>query len=102
MVYEDCSTGNLESILESKGSLTNNQIQIYSKQIINAIKTCHDFGFAHCDITPYNFLFDCNKILKLIGFKYSTRLNDHRYDENAFLFIISRFLFSLVILISTK
>jgi hypothetical protein len=84
LVLEHTSGENLKSIIKLfGGSLNENIIRNYTKQILNALLYLHnDIKVAHRDIKCSNLLLDKNGILKLIDFGCAGILNKKNNNNN--------------------
>ncbi|XP_031247218.1 mitogen-activated protein kinase kinase 5-like [Pistacia vera] len=63
-------TDNLHGIRINKEHI----LSIIAKQILGGLRWLHSYGFAHRNISPYNFVIDLRGNLKLKGFGLSTEL----------------------------
>ena len=71
MLLEYAPNGCLFDFLKSKESLPLDLIEIWTKQMTNAIKYLHDKDVAHMDIKSPNFLITREMVLKLSDFGLS-------------------------------
>ena len=69
IVFEDCSGGNLQVVMDINGRINMPTLQVYCLQILQAVAKCHESNFAHCNINPSNILFDAHDRPKLCDFK---------------------------------
>ncbi|OHT16100.1 CAMK family protein kinase [Tritrichomonas foetus] len=69
LVFEDCSGGNLEILLELGQNISMPQLQTAAFQIVQAVDACHRANYAHCNINPSNILFDSHDRPKLCDFR---------------------------------
>lgn len=65
-----------QSDLSSKGYLTEGQIRLYSRQILEALQHMHNNGIVHLDIKPANILVDKNLDIKITDFGSSQPFKD--------------------------
>jgi len=84
LFLEHASEENLKKIIKFfGGSLNENLIRNYTKQILNALLFLHkNLKIAHRDIKCSNILLDKNGILKLIDFGCAGILNKQNNNEN--------------------
>lgn len=65
----------LERLFKIRPKLNDHDLYDYIKQIVLAVKTCHDRRIAHCDIKPSNFMVDKYGRVKLGDFGLATFLD---------------------------
>ena len=70
IVMEFCGDGTLLQLIQRKGRLSEPQSAIYFRQLIQAIKACHQSGVAHRDLKLENVFLEGN-VLKLGDFGMS-------------------------------
>ena len=70
-VMEFLPGGDLYSLLQNIGSLTEKSAKIYAVQIVKAFEYMHANGIIHRDLKPDNVLIDAQGELKLIDFGLS-------------------------------
>ena len=78
LVLEYCDT-DLEKILRSSRppvGLPVNLVKNYFRQIVTALKICHDHNILHRDLKPSNILISSNNDVKLADFGLSTNLSN--------------------------
>ncbi|XP_051983181.1 maternal embryonic leucine zipper kinase [Xyrauchen texanus] len=68
MVLEYCPGGELFDYIIAKDRLSEEETQVFFRQIISALAYVHSQGYAHRDLKPENLLIDDNQNLKLIDF----------------------------------
>mmetsp|Transcript_25822 Transcript_25822/g.25366 ORF Transcript_25822/g.25366 Transcript_25822/m.25366 type:complete len:106 (-) Transcript_25822:136-453(-) len=68
--------GDLYSLIERNGRLSENEARVYFQQIVSAISYCHDHKVAHRDIKPENILLDEESSLKIGDFGLSNFMQD--------------------------
>lgn len=56
IVMENCKGGDLESLLEEHGPLSERQAALVMHECLQVIATCHALGVVHGDVKPANFL----------------------------------------------
>ena len=76
IIMEYCPNGNLDDYIKTNGPIQGPQLFFFCKQIILAIKACHDNYIAHRDIKPSNILLDAHMRLKLVDFGISADLQN--------------------------
>ena len=89
MTMEYCPNSlQLQLHLTTKDRLLRNK---YAKQVLLAVKACHDRNIYHGDIKPSNFLIDQYDRIKIcdfgLSFDISTRLNHEMQKSGTFLFL---------------
>lgn len=75
IVFEYCSGGSLQALIEEEGPLTDDMMMIYAKQLVDTLIYCHSLHIAHRDIKPSNLLIDKNGRLKLADFGLSKKMD---------------------------
>jgi serine/threonine protein kinase len=68
IILEYCPNGDLFEYIKDKGRLNESEARALFKQMLRAIKSCHNHSIAHRDVKLENFLFDETKQLKLCDF----------------------------------
>ncbi|XP_039270957.2 serine/threonine-protein kinase ULK1-like [Styela clava] len=56
LVMEYCNGGDLAEYLQAKGTLSEDTMRLFLRQIANAMKTMHERGILHRDLKPQNLL----------------------------------------------
>ncbi|KAF9618295.1 hypothetical protein IFM89_000930 [Coptis chinensis] len=74
LVMELCSGGSLFDRFQEKLPLTEHQAAVILKELVVAIKYCHDMGIVHRDIKPRNVLLTSSGKIKLADFGISARI----------------------------
>lgn len=84
LILEYASEDNLKNIIKlCGGSLKENLIRNYTRQILKALLFLHkNKNVAHCNIKSSNILLDKNGIIKLIDFGSAKILNKQNLKEN--------------------
>ena len=75
--------GELYSLLEKRGKLTESEAKKFFFQILSAIDYSHNHGVAHRDIKPENILLDEFKNVKLGDFGLSGRMIDGEFMKTS-------------------
>ena len=69
LIFELCRKGELYELLNSNVHLSEKRIRNYMKQLLQAVKHCHDLGILHRDLKPENILIqDDMEHIKLTDF----------------------------------
>lgn len=68
--------GELYSLIEKNGRMTENDARKYFQQIISALAYCHERHVAHRDIKPENILLDDQSFLKIGDFGLANFIRD--------------------------
>lgn len=71
IAMELLSHGELFDVLYYTGKMEEPLARIYFRQIMEAVKACHDQGITHRDLKPENILFDEDFNLKLADFGFA-------------------------------
>jgi serine/threonine protein kinase len=74
-VFEYCPGGSLRQLIISQDLTHGEKLQI-SREILEAVRACHDSGIAHLDIKPPNILIDKHGRVKLADFGLSQQPGD--------------------------
>ncbi|OHT05275.1 AGC family protein kinase [Tritrichomonas foetus] len=77
IIMEYCSGGTLQSYVKKNGRLHGDLLLVTCKQILEAVKFCHDMHIAHRDIKPSNILIDNYGRPKLADFGLSSIINEN-------------------------
>lgn len=83
VVMEYVPNGDLYSLIEKKGRLSEPEARSYFQQLIAAVKYCHKRKVIHRDIKPENLLLDQNYKLKLGDFGLSGVSKDGEFMRTA-------------------
>lgn len=75
LIMQYCKNGSLEDYLKRNGPVHGSVLQMWSKQIIQAIAFCHSNGIAHSDLKPANILIDQHNRIQLADFGLSISAN---------------------------
>lgn len=78
LILELCGKS-LESIIKKNGPLSKQDFEIYSRQLCDAIKYCHDKKIVHRDIKPSNILLDKHNRIKLADFGFAKQITSSSY-----------------------
>ena len=70
MIIEYCEKGSLKTLIKQH-LLTMDKIKEITKQLVAAIKECHENGIAHLDIKPENVLIHSHGFIRLCDFGLS-------------------------------
>jgi PAS domain S-box-containing protein len=76
LIIEYVSGGELTSLILKKNGLTEFETQLMFKQLLSAIKCCHQNQIIHRDIKLQNILLDTQNNIKLIDFGLSNFMED--------------------------
>ncbi|XP_033747712.1 serine/threonine-protein kinase unc-51-like isoform X2 [Pecten maximus] len=86
LVMEYCNGGDLADFLQAKGTLSENTISQFLRQIAAAMRALHGKGIVHRDLKPQNILLQnppgktnpspCEMILKIADFGFARFLHD--------------------------
>ncbi len=71
----------LKHLRDQKGYLGESECKNYYKQIVQAVKHCHNNNVLHRDIKPENILMFDKGVVKLADFGYSINPETHVCDE---------------------
>jgi serine/threonine protein kinase len=74
-VFEYCPGGSLQQLIALQYLTYDEMLQI-SREILEAVRACHDSGIAHLDIKPPNILVDKHGRMKLADFGLSRQPGD--------------------------
>lgn len=74
IVLELAQGGELFEFLSFTGAFEDALGRTYFKQLMDAMKYCHDMGIVHRDLKPENMLLDLNMQLKLADFGFANIL----------------------------
>lgn len=86
LVMEFCNGGDLAGYLQSKGTLREDTIRHFFRQIARAMKVMHDQGILHRDLKPQNLLLSYKKsnpkpsniVIKIADFGFARHLSNDR------------------------
>jgi 5'-AMP-activated protein kinase, catalytic alpha subunit len=76
LILEYVPGGELYTLLEKRGKLSENEARRYFYQVLTAVEYSHNQGVAHRDIKPENILLDEDKNIKLGDFGFSKTMRD--------------------------
>jgi len=75
IILELCTDGNLNEYFKEQKTLKEHEVRSYLRQMISALKYCHDKNIIHRDLKLGNLLITNNrKTVKLGDFGLSSRL----------------------------
>ncbi|OHS94288.1 CAMK family protein kinase [Tritrichomonas foetus] len=77
VVIEFCPNGDLFAKIVANKKLTEEQAQIYFRQIIEGLAYIHSMNVAHRDLKPENILLDENGLIKISDFGLSKYLGNN-------------------------
>lgn len=75
LVMDYCSNGELFEILFKTGKFSENLCRGLFRNLIDALRACHQSQITHRDIKPENILFDANFALKVTDFGFAMLLS---------------------------
>lgn len=76
IVFEHCPNGELFDLLTESGRFTEERAQFYFRQLVDAVKYCHDRGIVHRDLKLENILLDVEYNAKLGDFGFARHADD--------------------------
>ncbi|KAK1333669.1 hypothetical protein QTO34_006055 [Cnephaeus nilssonii] len=76
LVMEHVRGGDLREHLENHGPLSERQARAAFRQVVSALRYCHQRGIAHRDLKPDNILLDEDGTWKLADFGFSRKVSD--------------------------
>lgn len=76
LVTEYVSGGDIYSLLERRGRVSEAEARNYFQQLISALEYCHSQAIVHRDLKPENLLLDSSSIIKLADFGLATHFQD--------------------------
>jgi len=82
LVFELCEGPDLLTRLESEGKLSEKEAASTMRQMLAALKCCHDHYMGHFDVKPENFIYrrkDCAK-LKMLDLGLASRFKRSRQE----------------------
>jgi len=71
LVLEYCGGGELFTKIATRGKLSENVTKRYFRQIMGAVKFCHNLFVCHRDIKPENILLDAHDNVKIADFGFA-------------------------------
>lgn len=85
LVLEYVGGGELFMKIASQGKLSENIAKRYFRQVMEAVKFCHNLYICHRDIKPENILLDSNDNVKIADFGFASIMepdNDESADDH--------------------
>lgn len=71
LILELAESGDLDALIERRGTLSAEEAARYTAQVATAVQHCHALGVVHRDLKPPNVLLDANLDAKLTDFGLS-------------------------------
>lgn len=68
-VYEWLEATSLESMIQSKGRLTRDELWPIARQVAESLEHLHELGFLHRDISPDNVLIEADGRARLVDYE---------------------------------
>ena len=78
ILQEFCKNGTLKDLINKRKRLTELEIKIYMKQLINALIYLHKSKIVHGNIKLSNLLISEKMEIKLTGFKFSIKIKNQK------------------------
>ena len=82
ILQEFCKNGTLKDLINKRKRLTELEIKIYMKQLINALIYLHKSKIIHGNLKLSNLLISEKMELKLTGFKFSIKITNQEMKLN--------------------
>ena len=82
ILQEFCKNGTLKDLINKRKRLTELEIKIYMKQLINALIYLHKSKIVHGNIKLSNLLISEKMEIKLTGFKFSIKIKNQESKIN--------------------
>eukprot|EP00359_Climacostomum_virens_P001966 CAMPEP_0204898808 /NCGR_PEP_ID=MMETSP1397-20131031/1497_1 /ASSEMBLY_ACC=CAM_ASM_000891 /TAXON_ID=49980 /ORGANISM="Climacostomum Climacostomum virens, Strain Stock W-24" /LENGTH=433 /DNA_ID=CAMNT_0052066693 /DNA_START=173 /DNA_END=1474 /DNA_ORIENTATION=+ len=76
LVTEYVSGGDIYSLLERRGRISEAEARHYFQQLISALEYCHSQAIVHRDLKPENLLLDDASVIKIADFGLATHFQD--------------------------
>lgn len=85
IIEEYISGETLESILEERKILSEQEVIKYFTQILEGLKAVHAKGVVHRDLTPSNILISTDFVAKIIDFGIARNSKENKYQDTCVL-----------------